>query len=322
MVVAPFATRLLPSPGWLRRLLHLRWSESGRCFVTRGGACMTPTEPGIVNRVLLVDDDGTVREMMNQALMRKGFEVVTASSVPEALRHIADETFDVLITDLHMPEAGDGFTVVSAMHHSQPHALTMLVSGYPDVESAMAAILLEADEVLVKPFEVGRLTDLIHERLDNREPHQRQPKERVGAILLRCSEEIIQDWLMRSKRSCELNHLELNDEERTGHLPKLVEDLSTRLSKSSTATKDGDAIFSAAAVAHGKLRYQQGYTPEMLVHESRIFQVTIFSTLQNNMNALDFSLLLPDVMTIADEMDAQLTQSMGSYMKLMKSTAA
>jgi hypothetical protein len=54
----------------------------------------------------------------------------------------------------------------------------------------------------------------------------------------------------------------------------------------------------------------------MLVHESRILQVTLFGTLKDNMNALDFSLLLPDVMTIADEVDAQLTQTMGSYMKL------
>ena len=64
------------------------------------------------------------------------------------------------------------------------------------------------------------------------------------------------------------------------------------------------------------------------MHESRILQVTLFGTLKDNMNALDFSLLLPDVMTIADEVDAQLTQTMGSYMTLMspkksaKSTAA
>jgi hypothetical protein len=58
---------------------------------------------------------------------------------------------------------------------------------------------------------------------------------------------------------------------------------------------------------HGELRYQHGYTPAMLVHESRILQVTIFGTLQSNLNSLDFSLLLPDVMTIADEVDAQLT---------------
>jgi len=58
----------------------------------------------------------------------------------------------------------------------------------------------------------------------------------------------------------------------------------------------------------------------MLVHESRILQVTLFGTLKDNMNALDFSLLLPDVMTIADEVDAQLTQTMGSYMKLSNLT--
>jgi hypothetical protein len=56
----------------------------------------------------------------------------------------------------------------------------------------------------------------------------------------------------------------------------------------------------------------------MLVHESRILQVTLFGTLKDNMNALDFSLLLSDVMTIADEVDAQLTQTMGSFMKLSK----
>jgi hypothetical protein len=90
------------------------------------------------------------------------------------------------------------------MRQSQPAALTLLVSGYPDVQSAMAAILLEADEIIVKP---------------------------------------------------------------------------------------------------------------------------LFGTRQNNMNHLDFSLLLPDVMTIADEVDShevdsQLTQSMDSYMKLMRKAAA
>ena len=88
----------------------------------------------------------------------------------EALRRIATESFDVLITDLHMPDPGDGFTVVSAMRHSQPNALTMLVSGYPDVQSAMAAILLEADEIVVKPFEIGRLTELVNQKMLNRKP--------------------------------------------------------------------------------------------------------------------------------------------------------
>jgi len=262
-----------------------------------------------------------VRAMMKEGLARKGFEVVTASSVSEALACIAAESFDVLITDLHMPNPGDGFTVVTAMRHSQPDVLTLLVSGYPDVQDAMAAILLQADEIIVKPFEIARLTELVNERMLNRKPAKRLDKERVSNILRRCTDEIVESWLARAKQSGELNCLELRDEERAGHLPKLVEDLALRLSRSSGASRDSDAIFSAAAVAHGKLRYQQGYTPAMLVHESRILQVTIFGMLQSNRNSLDFSLLLPDVMTIADEVDAQLTQSMDSYMKLMRPAA-
>src|SRR5271170_5714910 len=280
---------------------------------------MSPAEISTVHRVLLVDDDSAVLSMMIQGLERKQFEVVAASNVTEALRRIATESFDVLITDLHMPDPGDGFTVVSAMRHSQPNALTMLVSGYPDVQSAMAAILLEADEIAVKPFEIGRFNELVQERVVNRtQPTKRTNKESVGAILRRCTTTIVANWLARAKQSSELNRAPLSDEERTGHLAKLVEDLALRLSKPRATGKNSDAVFSAAAVAHGKLRYLQGYTPAMLVHESRILQVTIFGTLQINLESLDFSLLLPDVMTIADEVDSQLTQSMDSYMKAMQ----
>jgi DNA-binding response OmpR family regulator len=283
---------------------------------------MTPTALPEAHKVLLVDDDDAVREVMTETLERKGFQVVAAASVTEALRHITTESFDVLLTDLHMPNPSDGFTVVTAMRHSQPDALTLLVSGYPDVERAMAAILLEVDEIIVKPFEVGKLVDLVRERTLNRKPAIRLGKERVGAILQRCITRVVEDWLARAKQSKQLNHIPLSDEERTGHLPKLVEDLVVRLRKPSATTKDSDAVFSAAAIAHGKLRYKQGYTPAMLVHESRILQVTLFGTLQSNLSSLDFSLLLPDVMTIADEVDAQLTQSMDSYMDALRTPAA
>ncbi len=186
----------------------------------------------------------------------------------------------------------------------------------------MAAIMLQADEILVKPFEIGKLGDLLDEKMSARKPVARMEKQTVAAILQRCITGIVEDWLGRAELSKELNYLPLGDDQRTGHLPKLVEDLIVRLNKSSVNTKDNEAIFSAAAVAHGTLRYFQGYTPAMLVHESRILQVTLFGTLQSNLSVLDFSLLLPDVMTIADEVDAQLTQSMDSYMTTMRQSSA
>ena len=283
---------------------------------------MTPTEPPAAHKVLLVDDDDAVRAMMSATLERKGFDVVTAACVTEALRLITTQSFDVLITDLHMPNPGDGFTVVTAMRHCQPDALTLLVSGYPDVQSAMAAILLEADKIIVKPFEISRLAELVREKTLTRKPAARLEKERLGAILHRCVESIVEGWLVRAKQSNQLSRLKLSDDQRTGHLSKLVEDLALRLSQSSASDKDSDASPSPAAAAHGELRYLQGYTPAMLVHESRILQVTIFATLQSNLEYLDFSLLLPDVMAIADEIDSQLTQSMDGYMKAMQQSAA
>jgi hypothetical protein len=73
------------------------------------------------------------------------------------------------------------------------------------------------------------------------------------------------------------------------------------------------ALVSASAHAHGLLRRKQGYSAAMLVEESRMLQVSIFQTLQNNLHHMDFSVLLVSVMAIADEVDSQLAQAMTSY---------
>lgn len=274
---------------------------------------MFSTERPISHKILLVDDDDAVREMMTATLEHKGFHVVAASDVTEALKVITTESFDVLITDLHMPHPSDGFAVITAMRHLQPNAVTLLLSGYPDVKSAMDAILLEADEIIVKPVEIRKLADLVHDKLRSRKPAVPTPKERVAGILQHCTSLIVEDWLVRIKRSKELARVSLTDQERTGYLPKLIGDLIVRLRAPDIPGEESQPIRSAAAEAHGKMRRSQGYTPAMLVHDSRILQVTLFGMLQKNLSALDFSLLLPDVMTIADEVDSQLTQAMESF---------
>jgi hypothetical protein len=76
---------------------------------------------------------------------------------------------------------------------------------------------------------------------------------------------------------------------------------------------DTKASVSESAARHGALRNKQGYTVEMLIEESRLLQVCIFTTLHKNVKHLDYSLLLPDIVTIADEVDAQLRQQMQRY---------
>jgi hypothetical protein len=91
----------------------------------------------------------------------------------------------------------------------------------------------------------------------------------------------------------------------------VLSDLVYRLrSQRPIGTKE---LTSAAAAKHGVDRFRQGYTAAMLVEESRMLQVSIFNTLQNNLATIDYSVLLVGVMTIADEIDFQLSQAIESY---------
>lgn len=128
--------------------------------------------------------------------------------------------------------------------------------------------------------------------------------ERVAEILEQELDRTIQEWLGLVEQEPELVRIPLNFDERTGHLPRLLHDVIARL----RLDKGSKAPVSVAAVHHGELRLEQGYTAAMVVDESRILQVCIFSTLHRNEHRVKFSKLLPDVVTIADEVDAQLKQ--------------
>jgi CheY-like chemotaxis protein len=269
-------------------------------------------------RLLLVDDNDDVRAVFQEGMQAYGFEVVAAASVNEALRLIATEKFDVLLSDLHMPDAGDGFTVVSAMRHAQPTAVTLVLSGYPALQEAMAAILLEADEVLVKPVGLAAVAEIIQKKLSNPSARKSVKKERVAEILERDAEPTIRNWMSNVERNEELSSVVLSYQERSGHLPLLLGDLVRRLRLAPNAKPPN----STAAREHGILRRKQGYTVAMAVEESRILQVSIFGTLQNNLRSVDFGSVLLDVMTIADEVDSQLKQAMLGFMENPGSVSA
>ena len=128
--------------------------------------------------------------------------------------------------------------------------------------------------------------------------------ERVADILEQELDPTIHDWLGLVEKEPDLYRIQLNFVERTGHLPRLLHDVIARL----RLAKGAKAPVSLAASQHGELRLKQGYTAAMVVDESRILQVCIFSTLHRNERRVIFSKLLPDVVTIADEVDAQLKQ--------------
>jgi YesN/AraC family two-component response regulator len=195
-------------------------------------------------------------------------------------------------------------------HHANPKAVTLILSGYPEMKAAAAAIILQTDEVLTKPISPHDLIEIIRSRL-KLETHEPRPIESVATILTRETQSTIDSWLARVDREGDILSIPLEHAERSAYLPQLFQDLVTRLEK--PLPLGTRALVSPSAAKHGILRRDQGYSPAMMVEESRMLQVSIFQTLELNLTSVDFNRLLGDVMSIADEVDSQLAQQMASY---------
>jgi len=117
---------------------------------------MEPT----VAKLLLVDDDTTILHVMKDALMDAGFQVESAESGAGALKAIQQKNYDLLITDILMPEI-DGLAVIDKAIGSNPNISILAISGGgPDKDGGDlldAALTCGADAILQKPFRPDEL---------------------------------------------------------------------------------------------------------------------------------------------------------------------
>lgn len=274
-------------------------------------------------RLLLVDDDDSVLSGLSVVLEAYEFEVTTASNVTEALKRIASESFDVLLTDLHMPGAGDGLIVAGAMRHAHPRAVTLILSANPDMAKASAAVLRQVDEILVKPVKAAAIVDIIRLRLAEAEPlaaqrqvdreqaSQQRPVELVATLIERERAAITERWLAKMKEAGSLATVPLSVEALTNHLPELLNEIIYRLQYPQPLGLM--TLFSMASLQHGARRRRQGFRSPVLVEEARALQVALFQAIQDNVGRMDLSQLPGTLMAIADEVNAQLLQSLSGY---------
>jgi hypothetical protein len=148
----------------------------------------------------------------------------------------------------------------------------------------------------------------------------------VAAILERELDFTIEEWLKRVNLVADLTKIPLSDADRTSHLPRLFNDCIDRLRLPRLPRDTEPPIslleHSIAATEHGERRFAQGYSAPMLVEEARLFQVTTFRTLHLHHRRLNQDEVLLDVMTIADEADGQLAETVRSFMAARAATLA
>ena len=114
---------------------------------------------------MFVDDEPGIRATLPAVLEQKGLSVRVAADVGEALAAIQNQHFDVLVSDLNINEPGDGFKVIAAMRRANPECVAILLTGYPDFETAVEGIRHQIDDYIVKPADLDYLLIVIEKRL-------------------------------------------------------------------------------------------------------------------------------------------------------------
>src|SRR3984893_8713522 len=142
-------------------------------------------------RLLFVEDEEGIRLTLGTLLNKSGFNVTTAASVRDALAYINSMHYDVLLCDLNIEKAGDGFVVISAMRYAQPHCVSLVLTAYPSFENAMEALRHQVDEFFTKPTDVNTLVKKIKEKLEIKRLKLPMPFQSLHRMLRENCREIV-----------------------------------------------------------------------------------------------------------------------------------
>lgn len=118
-------------------------------------------------RVLVVDDEPPIARVIAQTLARTGHDCEVATSLEEARQGLARALFDAVITDVRFP-SGSGLDLVREIKGAMPDVQVLVMTAYADVNIAIEALRLSADDYLLKPFELSDLTHSVQRALDHR----------------------------------------------------------------------------------------------------------------------------------------------------------
>jgi EAL domain-containing protein (putative c-di-GMP-specific phosphodiesterase class I)/CheY-like chemotaxis protein len=130
-------------------------------------ATAKPSASTLGARVLVVDDEQAVQQLLVRLLVAAGYEVRTANNGEDALRFLERESVDLIVTDLVMPKA-NGMAVLQTVRERAIDVPVVMITGAPTTESAMHAVRYRADAYLTKPVDPSALIAAVGNALHQR----------------------------------------------------------------------------------------------------------------------------------------------------------
>jgi FixJ family two-component response regulator len=129
-------------------------------------------------RVLVVDDEPGLVELLNDVVESLDCKVTVAHTVAQAKKLLANGPFELLLTDVHLPD-GDGLSLLTTLRRYQPTASAIVMTGSPSVEGAVTALRGGAIDFVAKPFNNDQIVDRVSKALQRQSIQAKQDKRLV-----------------------------------------------------------------------------------------------------------------------------------------------
>jgi DNA-binding response OmpR family regulator len=139
-------------------------------------------------RILIVDDDPTVRESHKAILEKNGYLVDVAENGKEAIAKSKAKLYNLALVDLRLPDT-DGIDLLTAMREAVPRMVKIIITGYPTLENAVAAVNRGADGYVVKPYTMQDLLQKIKDHLRKQKEAKKFSEEKVKEFIEARAEE-------------------------------------------------------------------------------------------------------------------------------------
>ena len=139
-------------------------------------------------RILVIDDDATVRRSLEVTLKNNGYDVNVAENGREAIKKSKTKLYNLALVDLRLPDM-DGIELLTSMREAVPKTVKIIITGYPSQENAIEAVNRGADGYIVKPYSMEDLLRKIKEQLQKQQEAKKYSEEKVKEFIEARAEE-------------------------------------------------------------------------------------------------------------------------------------
>jgi len=140
------------------------------------------------SRILIIEDQESIRKSLKLALEKEGYLVETAENGQEAIRKSKEQFYNMALVDLRLPDM-DGIELLTKMRETVPKMVKIIITGYPMLENAIEAVNRGADGYVVKPVNMNKLLETVEEHLKKQQEAKKYSELKVKEFIETRAEE-------------------------------------------------------------------------------------------------------------------------------------